>query len=172
VNPNPSHIGENVTVSGQLANYTGIGFVNVTVDGNLFADVIVDVSGYWELNYTTNRTGTDLEVIVSFAGDSNYDAFSNSTTFTVNKNSTNSTIIVSPNPAHIGANITVSGVLVNHTGIGFVNVTVDGNLFNDVIVDVSGYWELNYTTNRTGTGLEVIVSFAGDGNYDVFSNST
>ncbi|WP_169805370.1 hypothetical protein, partial [Methanobrevibacter cuticularis] len=135
-------------------------------------DVIVDVSGYWELNYTTNRTGTGLEVIVSFAGDGNYDVFSNSTTFAVNKNSTNSTIVVNLNPAHIGENVTVSGVLANHTGIGFVNVTVDGNLFADVIVDVSGYWELNYTTNRTGTGLEVIVSFAGDGNYDVFSNST
>ncbi|WP_157082538.1 carboxypeptidase-like regulatory domain-containing protein, partial [Methanobrevibacter cuticularis] len=135
-------------------------------------DVIVDVSGYWELNYTTNRTGTGLEVIVSFAGDGNYDVFSNSTIFIVNKNSTNSSIIVNPNPAQIGENVTVSGQLANYTGIGFVNVTVDGNLFTDVIVDVSGYWELNYTTNRTGTDLEIVVSFAGNENYISFSNST
>ncbi|WP_157082411.1 beta strand repeat-containing protein [Methanobrevibacter cuticularis] len=172
VSPNPSQIGENVTVSGQLANFTGIGFVNVTVDGNLFTDVIVDVYGYWELNYTANRTGTDLEIVVSFAGDSNYDAFSNSTTFTVAKNSTNSTIVVSPNPAQIGENVTVSGQLANFTGIGFVNVTVDGNLFTDVIVDVSGYWELNYTSNRTGTDLEIVVSFAGNENYTSFTNTT
>ncbi|WP_169805336.1 beta strand repeat-containing protein [Methanobrevibacter cuticularis] len=171
VNPNPAQIGENITVSGQLANHTGIGFVNVTVDGKLFTNVTVDGSGYWELNYTANRTGTDLEIVVSFAGDGNYDAFSNSTTFTVAKNSTNSTIVVSPNPAQIGENITVSGQLANYTGIGFVNVTVDGNLFADVIVDGSGYWELNYTTNRTGT-FDIDVSFAGDGNYDAFSNST
>ncbi|KZX17804.1 hypothetical protein MBCUT_00990 [Methanobrevibacter cuticularis] len=171
VNPNPAQIGENITVSGVLVNHTGIGFVNVTVDGNFFTDVIVDVSGYWELNYTTNRTGTGLEVIVSFAGDGNYDVFSNSTIFIVNKNSTNSSIVVSPNPAHIGENVTVSGHLANFTGVTSVNVTVDGMLSN-VVVDGSGYWELNYTTNRTGTGLEVIVSFAGDGNYDAFSNST
>ncbi|KZX16697.1 bacterial Ig-like domain protein [Methanobrevibacter cuticularis] len=168
---NPAQIGENITVSGQLANYTGISSVNVTVDGTIFTNIAVDVSGYWELNYTTNRTGTDLEIIVSFAGDANYDAFSNSTTFTVNKNSTNSTIVISPNPAQIGENITISGQLANYTGVTQVNVTVDGTIFTNVSVN-NGYWELNYTTNRTGTDLEIIVSFAGDANYDAFSNST
>ncbi|KZX16358.1 hypothetical protein MBCUT_09100 [Methanobrevibacter cuticularis] len=171
ISPNPAQIGENITINGQLANYTGVTQVNVTVDGTIFTNVSVN-NGYWELNYTTNRTGTDLEIVVSFAEDNNYDAFNNSTTFTVAKNSTNSTIIVNPNPAQIGENITISGQLANYTGITSVNVTVDGKLFTDVAVDVSGYWELNYTTNRTGTDLEVIVSFAGDGNYDAFSNST
>ncbi|KZX14479.1 hypothetical protein MBCUT_20510 [Methanobrevibacter cuticularis] len=172
LNPNPAQIGEDVTVSGVLANHTGVSFVNVTVDGTLFNDVAVDGFGYWELNYTTNRTGTDLEVIVSFAADGNYDAFSNSTTFTVNKNSTNSTIVVNHDSVNIGENVTVSGVLANHTGIGFVNVTVDDTLFANVAVDASGYWELNYTTNRTGTDLEVIVSFAGNENYTSFTNNT
>ncbi|WP_169805421.1 beta strand repeat-containing protein [Methanobrevibacter cuticularis] len=170
VSPNLAHIGENVTVSGVLANHTGISSVNVTVDGTLF-NVSVDGFGYWELNYNTNRTGT-FDIVVSFADDGNYDAFSNSTTFTVNKSSTNSTIVVSPNLAHIGENVTVSGVLANFTGIGFVNVTVDGNLFTDVIVDVFGYWELNCTTNRTGTDLEIVVSFAGNENYISFTNTT
>ncbi|KZX16427.1 hypothetical protein MBCUT_08130 [Methanobrevibacter cuticularis] len=172
VSPNSVQIGENVTVSGVLANFTGISGVNVTVDGTIF-NVPVDGSGYWVLNYTTNRTG-NLTVGVGFAGNDNYTSFTNSTNFTVNvvnKSSTNSTIVVNPDSVNFGENITVSGVLANHTGIGFVNVTVDGTLFN-VAVDASGYWELNYTTNRTGTDLEVIVSFAGNENYTAFSNST
>jgi predicted outer membrane repeat protein len=168
VNPNPAQIGENITVSGQLANYTGITSVNVTVDGSLFT-VSVNNGGHWELNYTTNRTGT-FDIVVSFADDSNYDAFSNSTTFTVNKNSTNSTIVASPNPVSVGENITVSGQLANYTRVSSINVTIDGMLFN-VAVNGSGYWELNYTTNRTGT-FDIVVSFAGNENYTSFTNST
>ncbi|WP_169805372.1 hypothetical protein, partial [Methanobrevibacter cuticularis] len=56
VNPNPAQIGENITISGQLANYTGVNNVTVTVDGTLFTNIAVN-NGYWELNYTTNRTG-------------------------------------------------------------------------------------------------------------------
>ncbi|KZX14565.1 putative outer membrane protein pmp6 precursor [Methanobrevibacter cuticularis] len=171
VNPDSVNIDENITISGVLANHTGVTSVNVTVDGKLFTNVTVDASGYWELNYTTNRTGTDLEVIVSF-GNENYNDFSNATTFTVNMSSTNSTIVVNPNPVNIGENVTISGVLANHTGVTSVNVTVDGKLFTNVTVDNGGYWELNYTTNRSGTDLEVIVSFAGNENYMSFSNST
>ncbi|KZX17108.1 bacterial Ig-like domain protein [Methanobrevibacter cuticularis] len=168
VSPNPVSIGENVTVSGQLANYTGVASVNVTVDGTL-SNVAVN-NGYWELNYTTNRTDTDLEVIVSFAGDGNYYAFSNSTIFTVNKSSTNSTVVVSPNPVSIGENVTVSGQLANYTGVASVNVTVDGNI-RLVNVTRTGGWSLNYATNRTGS-INVTVSLSGNGNFFDFSNST
>ncbi|WP_143746179.1 beta strand repeat-containing protein, partial [Methanobrevibacter arboriphilus] len=56
VSNDPVSIGNNVTISGQLANYTGITGVNVTVDGNLYTDVSVNSTGGWSLNYTTNRT--------------------------------------------------------------------------------------------------------------------
>ncbi|KZX16546.1 hypothetical protein MBCUT_07800 [Methanobrevibacter cuticularis] len=169
VSPNSVNIGDNVTVSGVLANFTGVTQVNVTVDGNIQL-VNVTSTGGWSLNYTTNRTGS-INVTVSLSGNDNFFDFSNSTSFTVAKSSTNSTIVISPNPAQISENITVSGQLANYTGIASVNVTVDGTLFN-VTVDGSGYWELNYTTNRTGTDLEVIVSFAGDENYTSFTNTT
>ncbi|WP_157082479.1 beta strand repeat-containing protein, partial [Methanobrevibacter cuticularis] len=161
-------IGENATISGQLANSTGISSVTVTVDGIQF-NVAVNGSGAWSLNYTTVRTG-NLTVVVGFAGNDNYTSFINSTTFTVAKNSTNSTVVVSPDPVSIGSNVTVSGVLANYTGISFVNVIVDGKQFN-VAVDGSGYWVLNYTANRTGN-LTVVVGFAGNDNYTSFTNST
>jgi polymorphic membrane protein len=169
VSPNPVQIGENVTVSGVLANYTGVTQVNVTVDGSTQVVAVNSITGVWSRNYTTNRTGS-IGVVVSFAGNENYTSFINSTTFTVASNSTNSTIIVNPNPVSIGNNITISGHLANHTGLTSVNVTVDGST-QVVSVNNTGDWALNYTTNRTGT-FDIVVSFAGDGNYDAFSNST
>ncbi|WP_169805374.1 hypothetical protein, partial [Methanobrevibacter cuticularis] len=127
VSPNSVSIGNNVTVSGVLANYSGIFSVTVTVDGIQF-NVAVNSTGGWSLNYTTVRTGS-VSVVVGFAGNDNYTSFINSTTFTVAKNSTNSTIVVSPNPVNIGVNTTLSGVLANHTGINQVTVTVDGIQF-------------------------------------------
>ncbi|KZX16182.1 putative outer membrane protein pmp6 precursor [Methanobrevibacter cuticularis] len=168
--PNPAQIGENVTISGHLDNHTGIGSVNVTVDGTIFLNVPVNsTTGGWSLNYTTNRTG-NLTVVVSFVGNENYTSFTNSTNFIVAKNGTNSTIVVIPNPAQIGENVTISGYLANFTGIASVDVIVDGTLFN-VFVDGFGYWELNYTTNYTGT-FNTVVNFAGNENYTSFTNTT
>ncbi|WP_169805349.1 hypothetical protein, partial [Methanobrevibacter cuticularis] len=168
VNPDPVSIGNNVTISGVLDNYTGINQVAVTVDGIQF-NVAVDNTGGWSLNYTTVRTGS-VSVVVGFAGNDNYTSFINSTTFTVDKNSTNSTIVVNPNPVSIGVNTTISGVLVNYTGISSVTVTVDGIQFN-VAVNGSGGWSLNYTTVRTGS-INVVVGLSGHGNFSDFSNST
>ncbi|WP_169805338.1 beta strand repeat-containing protein, partial [Methanobrevibacter cuticularis] len=172
VSPNPVSIGNNVTISGVLANHTGINQVAVTVDGLQFI-VAVDSTGGWSVVYTTVRSGS-VSVVVGFAGNDNYTGFTNSTNFTVNmvnKSSTNSTIVVNPNPVNIGNNITVSGQLANYTGINQVTVTVDGTTFANVAVDGSGYWVLNYTTNRTGN-LTVVVSFAGNENYTSFTNTT
>ncbi|KZX15997.1 bacterial Ig-like domain protein [Methanobrevibacter cuticularis] len=166
VSPNPVQIGDNITVSGQLANFTGITSINVTIDGTLF-NVAVDGSGGWSRNYTTNRTGS-INVTVSLSGNGNFFDFSNSTTFAVNKNSTNSTVVVGN--VQIGENATISGVLANFTGVTSVNVTVDGNI-QLVNVDGSGGWSLNYTTNRTGS-INVTVSLFGNGNFFDFSNST
>ncbi|WP_169805354.1 hypothetical protein, partial [Methanobrevibacter cuticularis] len=168
VSPNPVSIGNNVTVSGVLANYSGISSVIVTVDGIQFI-VAVDGSGGWSLNYTTVRTGS-INVVVGLSGNDNYTSFINSTTFTVAKNSTNSTVVVSPNSVSIGNNVTVSGVLANYSGISSVTVTVDGIQFN-VAVNSTGGWSLNYTTVRTGS-VSVVVGFAGNDNYTSFINST
>ncbi|WP_169805373.1 hypothetical protein, partial [Methanobrevibacter cuticularis] len=146
--------------------YTGISFVNVTVDGKLFTNVTVDGSGYWELNYTTNRTATDLEVIVSFADNENYTGFSNVTNFNVTK--ANVTININlPNNATYGGNSTING-----------NITANGNLINGtynmtVIIDdlvynvtvIDGVWSL--TIPNTSAGIaNVDMFFPGNSNYN------
>ena len=168
INPINPNIDNNVTITGQLANYTNITQVNVTVDGNIYL-VGVNSTGGWTLTYLTNRTG-NITVIVSYSGDGNYTGFSNTTSFEVLKNSTNSTIVISPNNPYIGNNITISGQLANYTNITQVNVTVDGNIY---LVDVNstGDWNLNYTVSHAGN-ISVSVSLSGDYYYMDFINKT
>ncbi|KZX17009.1 hypothetical protein MBCUT_04120 [Methanobrevibacter cuticularis] len=172
VSPNPAQIGENITVSGVLANYTGVTGVNVTVDGTLFTNVAVDGFGYWELNYTTNHTGI-FDVVVSFAGNGNYDAFSNSTFFAVNKNSTNSTINI-PSNVKMGKTITIDGVLVDENGNPIanapINVTVDGKVYT-LTTDSNGRWSLTYKPTHTGN-VNIMVDYAGNDKYFRYTNTT
>ncbi|MDR1721862.1 MAG: Ig-like domain-containing protein, partial [Methanobrevibacter sp.] len=113
-------------------------------------------------------------------GHSTYNDFSNSSSFDVLKNSTNSTITLSSNSVFIGENVTISGHIDNHTGVDFVNVTVDGNR-HTVPVDSSGNWNLTYTTNRSSVvssslgasnNIPVVVSYVGNDNLTSFINKT
>ncbi|WP_158082500.1 hypothetical protein, partial [Methanobrevibacter arboriphilus] len=165
-------IGNNVTISGQLANYTGITGVNVTVDGNLYTDVSVNGTGGWSLNYTTNLTG-NIIITVSYVGNENYTAFINASSFTVILNDTNSSIVVNPETVNIGNNVTISGELEGYVGNGSdsLTVSVDGNVYNNVTINSTGGWSLNYTTNRTGN-ITITVNYAGNENYTSFTNAS
>ncbi len=173
--PSGVHVGDNAVITGQLDNYTGIGFVNVTVDGILYSDVVVDSNGgNWTVSHLTNHTGVYI-VTVEYTGSDtgNYTSFTNTTSFTVLKNSTNSTIVV-PSGVHVGDNAVITGQLDNYTGIGFVNVTVDGILYSDVVVDSNGgNWTVSHLTNHTGVYI-VTVEYTGSdtGNYTSFTNTT
>ncbi|MBZ9570964.1 Ig-like domain repeat protein [Methanobrevibacter sp. TMH8] len=168
INPNNPHIGDVITITGQLANYTNISQINVTVNGVTHL-VNVNSTGGWTLTYTTDQIG-NLMIIVNLTGNPNYTDFTNSTIFNVLKKDTNSTIVVNPNNTHIGENIVISGQLANYTGITQVNVTVDGITYL-VNVNSTGGWTLNYTTINTGN-ISVIVSLVGHLNYTNFSNMT
>ncbi|WP_054835360.1 hypothetical protein [Methanobrevibacter arboriphilus] len=168
VSPSSVNIGENVNVTGQLANYTGISSINVTIGGNTYP-VTVDSTGFWSLNYTTKKTG-NITVAVNFNGNDNYTGFSNTTSFEVFKNSTNSSIVVSN--VHVGNDAIISGQLAGYLGDGSdsLTVTVDGNDYN-VTIGADGDWSLNYTTEKTGN-ITVAISFDGNDNYTAFTNTT
>ncbi len=170
VNPSSVNVGTNAVITGQLANFTGISSVNVTIDGNTQL-VIINSTGGWNLTYLTNRTG-NITVNVTYSGDENYTGFSNGTIFEVLKNSTNSTINV--NDVQVGTNATITGQLANFTGISSVNVTVDGNLYENVTVDSSGgNWTVEHLTNHTGTyNVTVEYTESDTGNFTGFVNST
>ncbi|WP_158082533.1 Ig-like domain-containing protein, partial [Methanobrevibacter arboriphilus] len=174
VNPETVNIGNNVTISGELVGYVGNGSdsLTVSVDGNVYDDVIINSTGGWSLNYTTNRTG-NITVTVSYVGNENYTGFTNASSFTVILNDTNSSIVVNPETVSIGDNVTISGELVGYVGNGSdsLTVSVDGNVYDDVIINFTGGWSLNYTTNRTGN-ITVTVSYVGNENYTSFTNVT
>ncbi|GLI12092.1 hypothetical protein MARBORIA2_11820, partial [Methanobrevibacter arboriphilus] len=171
------HVGTDAVITGVLANYTVISAVNVTVDGKLYTDIVVDpTEGNWTVNHLTNHTGTHT-VIVNYTelADGNYTSFINTSSFSVLRNSTNSSIDVSgANNTQIGTTATITGQLANFTVISSVNVTVDGKLYSDVVVDsVGGNWSVSHLTNHTGT-YNVIVSYteSDSGNYTSFTNTT
>ncbi|GLI12200.1 hypothetical protein MARBORIA2_12900 [Methanobrevibacter arboriphilus] len=164
-------IGTNATITGQLANFTGIGSVNVTVDGNTQL-VTVNGTGGWSFNYTTNKTG-NITVTVNYSGNNNYAAFTNSTTFEVLKNSTNSTIDVSGD-FKVDENITISGILVdvNSDPIDNAQMTIIiGNESFNVTTNSSGVWSLVYAPIHGGEFF-TCVNWAGNDNYTGFNNST
>ncbi|WP_221061482.1 hypothetical protein [Methanobrevibacter arboriphilus] len=166
------HVGTIASISGQLANYIGNGsdLLNVTVDGNLYENVVINSTGGWNLTYLTNRTG-NITVTVDYLGNDNYTGFTNVTSFTVSLNDTNSSI-VSPETVSIGENVTISGQLEGYVGNGsdILTVTVDGNDYN-VTIGSDGGWSLVYATNRTGN-ITVSVTYAGNDNYTSFTNTT
>ncbi|MCC7561575.1 MAG: hypothetical protein KO253_01990 [Methanobrevibacter arboriphilus] len=169
-------VGDTVVITGVLANYTVISSVNVTVDGKLYSNVDVDSNGgNWTVSHLTNHTGTYTVTVSYTESDSgNYTAFTNTTSFAVFKNSTNSTILVDPSSVHVGDTAVITGQLANYTVIGSVNVTVDGKLYSNVVVDSNGgNWTVSHLTNHTGT-YTVTVSYteSDSGNYTSFTNTS
>ncbi|WP_221061683.1 right-handed parallel beta-helix repeat-containing protein [Methanobrevibacter arboriphilus] len=165
-------VGNTAVITGQLANFTGIGFVNVTVDGRLYNVVVDSIGGNWTVSHVTNHTGTH-NVTVSYTelDGGNYTSFTNTSSFAVLKNSTNSTILVGN--VQVGTDVSITGQLVGYVGDGsdLLNVTVDGNFYSDVNINSNGAWNLTYLTNRTGN-ITVTVNYSGNDNYTSFNNST
>ncbi len=85
----------------------------------------------------------------------------------------NSTIVIDPSSVNIGENVTISGQLDGYSGDGSdsLNVSVDGNLYENIGIDSAGGWNLTYLTNRTGN-ITVIVIYSGNNNYTGFTNDT
>ncbi|BBL62625.1 hypothetical protein MarbSA_16650 [Methanobrevibacter arboriphilus] len=168
------HVGTIASISGQLDNYAGNGsdLLNVTVDGNLYENVVINSTGGWNLTYLTNRTG-NITVTVDYSGNDNYTSFSNSTSFDVLKNSTNSTIDVFGD-FRVGENITISGILVdvNSDPIDNAQMTIIiGNESFNVTTNSSGVWSLVYAPLH-GSEFFTWVNWAGNDNYTGFNNST
>nr|WP_302578574.1 hypothetical protein [Methanobrevibacter arboriphilus] len=168
ISPNEIHVGDNAVITGQLANYTGISSVNVTVDGILYSDVVVDsTGGNWSVSHLTNHTGT-YNVIVEYTEleTGNYTGFTNTSSFEVTKLATNSSINI-PGSVNFNQTVLISGVLTdeNNNTISGANleVIVDGESFN-VTTDSVGVWGLNYTPEHSGV-FNLSLFYQGDSRY-------
>ena len=170
INPLNVFVGDNVVISGYLANYTNIGVVNVIVGGHSYLVDVNDTTGFWSLSYIATHAGL-IDVIVGLSGNPFYEDFTNSTNFDVIKADTNSTIVIDPLNVFVGDNVVISGYLANYTNIGVVNVIVDGFSKLVGVDNVTGFWSLDYTANRAGA-VNVIVGLSGNPFYEDFNNST
>ncbi len=168
INVDNVHVGDTAVITGVLANFTVIGFVNVTVDGKVYSDVVVDfVGGNWTVSHLTNHTGT-YNVTVSYIESDigNFTGFSNSTSFEVSKLASNSSIVI-PVDIKVNETVLISGVLSdeNNNTISGANleVIVDGETFN-VTTDSVGVWGLNYTPEHSGV-FNLSLFYQGDSRY-------
>ncbi|MBF4468598.1 MAG: Ig-like domain repeat protein, partial [Methanobrevibacter arboriphilus] len=166
-------VGTNAIITGQLANFTGIGSFNVTIDGNTQL-VIINSTGGWNLTYLTNHTGTYAVTVEYTESDTgNFTGFVNSTSFDVLKNSTNSTIDVAGD-FKVGENISISGILADEDSDPINNAQMTiiiGNESFNVTTNSSGVWSLVYAPIHGGEFL-ILVNWAGNDNYTGFNNST
>ncbi|KZX16302.1 putative outer membrane protein pmp12 precursor [Methanobrevibacter cuticularis] len=173
-NSNSSKVGQSVNISGVLRDEKGNpvanAVLNVTVDGNVFT-VTTNNTGAWNLAYTPTHGGNI--VVVNWAGNDTYFAFTNNTSFNVLKLAVNSTINV-PSNVKVGKTITIDGVLVDENGNPVANVpitvSVGGKVYS-LKTDNSGRWSLTYKPTHTGT-VNTIVNYAGNDKYFSYNNTT
>jgi len=172
--PNNTRIGQNINITGIATDEFGNPLINttllITVDCTEYV-VVTNSTGGWSIIYTTNTLG-NLTVIVSLTDSINYMDFINSTTFTVGKIITNSTI-VAPN-GQPGQTTTISGIAKDENNNPIANtqitVTINGTSYT-VTTNSAGAWSLNYTPSVSGS-LNVIVTWVGNTTHNGFTNST
>ncbi|MEA4956251.1 MAG: hypothetical protein VB038_00810, partial [Methanobrevibacter sp.] len=174
INTPNGKIGQQSTINGVAIDENGNLLANiqltVTVDGTSYT-VNTNNAGAWILNIIPTASG-NLSVVVTWAGNATHVGFTNSTVFSVANAGSNSTI-TAPN-GKVGQSMNITGVATDENGNALVNiqitVTVDGSSYN-VTTNNSGVWSLNYTPSVSGN-LDVVVSWAGNGTHNGFTNAT
>ncbi|MGH8475988.1 MAG: IPTL-CTERM sorting domain-containing protein [Methylococcales bacterium] len=162
--PNPSVVGQSVTVNFRVtgAAATPTGMVSVNGGGNIGCTASV-AAGSCNLTFTTVGTKT---LTASYAGDANYNA-STSAPVTQQVNQANSITNIAantPNPSLVGQTVTVN-FGVTGAGVppsGMVTVSGDENIRCSASV-AAGTCNLTFTTAGAKT---LTASYLGDANYN------
>ncbi len=146
----------------------GVHEVNVTVDDELHV-VPINSNGTGQLTLN-NLTAGKHDVVATFAGNKNYTAASNSTSFNIAKQTPKMNVTISDNRVP-NTNVTVT-VEIGKNATGFVKVTVDGKTYDTVEVK-DGVAQFNVTGLQPNEHT-IDVKYLGDDNYnasDVVSNT-
>ena len=167
--PSNVFVGDNVVISGYLANYTGIDSVNVTIGGVSKLVYVDNETGFWSLDYTANHTGT-IDFVVSLFENPYYEDFTNIRSFTVNKVNVVSTLTVSGKFTY-GETITLKSKLTKATNNGLplknklVKFYVNNKLVGSKKTDSNGIVSFNYKiASRKKLTFKTV--FAGDSEYN------
>jgi protocatechuate 3,4-dioxygenase beta subunit len=185
INIAPDNITPNeiVTISGVLSNQANGEPVsnvtlNITISGygsHMYA--ITDTNGDWSLNYTHSQAG-NYTVTVSNIMDGidspEYNDFTNTSSFNVNKINVNSTINV-PDNISVNEPTVISGVLTDQSnGKAVDGAMFDGHVGEQTFVantNQDGEWNITYTPPKRGEHT-VTVSITDHPFYNDFTNTT
>ncbi len=174
INVNNSNVNKPVSIVGVAVDEDSNPLVNVeldvVVDGQLF-NVTTNNAGAWSLIYTPNHDG-NFDISVTWTGNNTYTSFTNTSSFSVSKLATNSSINV--NNSKVNKPVNIVGVVIDENGELLANiqitVIINGQLFN-VTTDNAGAWSLIYTPNHSGN-FDISVNWIGNDNYADFTNNT
>ncbi len=167
-----TNVGKTIKVSGKL-QYNGEGIkgekVNINVNGKTYT-ATTGGYGYFTVNHTVDSYNNHT-VTITYNGNKNYLASTNTTTFVV-KQDTN--IYMYPrSSAKYGSTIKVSGKLLsNDEGVKGqnINITINGEAFSATTVGY-GYFTINYTVNSMNNH-KVVFKYMGNSLYESASNSS
>ncbi|RAP49077.1 MAG: hypothetical protein BZ136_03865 [Methanosphaera sp. rholeuAM74] len=160
---------DNVAITGSCTGATGVSISNamvVLMINDVEYDAQTDADGYYAINYTANRVGTN-NVTASFGGNSVYNGADASTTFLVNKKDTLITLNNIANTEY-SDKITITGRFTRSTGVALKNATITlliNNVSYRTKTDRNGNYALNYTATKVGTN-NVTASFGGNSVYN------
>jgi hypothetical protein len=164
-NPNPSFVGQDVTIAATvtplLAAGIPTGTVTFTVDG-VTTTVPLDVLG--TATYTTGTLPAGTHTITaSYSGDAIFLPATGSATQTVNKTATTTAVVSSLNPSIVGQDVAFVATVSPAGATGTIQFTVDGVAVPNVPL-IAG--QARYSSNTLATGAHVIgASYDGNAAY-------
>lgn len=160
VAPEKVLVGKTINITGVATDENGNPLanteLNVTVDGVTYT-VTTDSNGNWVLPYTPTHTG-NVDVSVSWAGNSTHNGFTNSTNFDVEKRNIIVTLTVDEN--NDGSVTITANATYEDDGSPAVDYPVefylDGNLVGDGSTDNNGIASLTIPANKITDGPHTI----------------
>jgi len=162
-NPDPSVVGQAVTVAFTVTSAAGTPTGNVTVNADSGESCIATVvAGSCQITFSTVGAKT---LTASYAGDANFDVSDSADEDHTVKASTSTSITSdNPDPSVVGQAVTVAFTVTSATGTPTGNVTVNADSGENCTATVAaGSCEITFTTAGAKT---LTASYAGDANFD------
>ena len=164
VSPNPALVQAPITFTANVTGNGGTptGSVNFLANGNVIGAGSVNASGTATFTTSTLAAGA-YSITAAYTGDANNgSSVSAAVPLTVSLATTNTALTVTPDPALMGAAITITAKVTGNGGTptGSVNFLANGNTI--AAAALSG-WTATFTTSTLAPGTYAITaSYAGD----------
>ena len=160
--PNPSTYGESVTLTAHVTSAGGTPTGSVTFSIGTETLCTAPLSGGMASCSTTNIPVGTQTITAAYSGDANFLPSSGTTTQTVNKVSTTTTVSSSPNPSIYGQSVTFTAHVTSTEGTptGTVTLVIDGVPFATANL-VNGSASFQTSTLSPGEH-EIVAVYSGD----------